>query len=105
MQSPQPWPLVKATRAPTTVTMSGHRQRTPADSGGSGPLCPLPLPGLLAPGLVILPYRCVCCPLLAVRSSARLPAAVGGCPSRVLPLGWGDSFGSPPWSGLSHVPL
>lgn len=50
----------------------------------------------LLPAWVALPYGCICCPLLAVTSSARLPAAVGGCLSEVLPLGGGDSSGSPP---------
>ena len=50
----------------------------------------------LLPARVALPYGCICCPLLAVTSSARLPAAVGGCLSEVLPLGGGDSSGSPP---------
>ena len=101
MHDPQPWPWSRPRGRPLLSLCQG------TNKGHQRPWrvrAPLP-PACSAPWLAVLPYRCICCPLLAMSSSARLPAADGGHFSLVLPLCWGDSSGFLPWGGLSHMPL
>lgn len=98
MHSPQPWPLVKATRAPTAVTMSGHRQRTPAPLAGQAPVwatCARPPPAPGSWSSLTDAFAALCWPGGALPRSPPLLGAAspwlslsGGVIPLGPPLGW-----------------